>query len=296
MPRIAIVGSNRLFREALSRMLGECGYQVVAHAIDPGAGAPTGARQEEVDLVLTEMAGPNRSTADWLDRIAAHFPGAKIILLTGNGDSPGALLDALTHGARGYIQKSLSFETVRAVVDAVSHDQMVYPKELRLWLAKVDGHGAPQPGTAATIGPERRPPNGRAVRDPFEDGGRSNSAAPAATQPAPGDDRSTDEPDGGESAPADAELSIRERQILSEVAQGHSNKVIAFRLQLSEATVKSHLKSLLRKLGFSNRTQAAIFALKHPALTSGGMTNGSGSPHENGFDPEAPTGRRPLRR
>ncbi|HYC05068.1 MAG TPA: response regulator transcription factor [Azospirillaceae bacterium] len=56
-------------------------------------------------------------------------------------------------------------------------------------------------------------------------------------------------------------LSTRESQILRGLVQGHSNKMIALNLNITEATVKVHLKSLLRKIRASNRTQAAIWAL-----------------------------------
>ena len=56
-------------------------------------------------------------------------------------------------------------------------------------------------------------------------------------------------------------LSPREREILSHLIEGHSNKGIARILGITEATVKVHLKSLLRKIGVENRTQAAIWAL-----------------------------------
>lgn len=56
-------------------------------------------------------------------------------------------------------------------------------------------------------------------------------------------------------------LSPREREVLLRVVEGHPNKVIAWHLQIAEATVKVHLKSLQRKIRVSNRTQAAIWAL-----------------------------------
>ncbi len=56
-------------------------------------------------------------------------------------------------------------------------------------------------------------------------------------------------------------LSEREMQILQCLAQGDSNKTIANRLDITEATVKVHVKSLLRKIQASNRTQAAIWAV-----------------------------------
>ena len=56
-------------------------------------------------------------------------------------------------------------------------------------------------------------------------------------------------------------LSARGIQILTCLVNGYSNKAIAKRLELTEGTVKIHLKGLLRKLNVSNRTQAAIWAL-----------------------------------
>jgi two-component system, NarL family, nitrate/nitrite response regulator NarL len=56
-------------------------------------------------------------------------------------------------------------------------------------------------------------------------------------------------------------LSPREKEILSHLLAGHSNKLIARELGITEATVKVHLKSVLRKIRVENRTQAAIWAL-----------------------------------
>lgn len=56
-------------------------------------------------------------------------------------------------------------------------------------------------------------------------------------------------------------LSRRELDVVQRLAGGMSNKLIARELEISEATVKVHLKSILKKLGVTNRTQAAIWAL-----------------------------------
>jgi two-component system nitrate/nitrite response regulator NarL len=58
-------------------------------------------------------------------------------------------------------------------------------------------------------------------------------------------------------------LSQREVQILRCLLNGNSNKMIANHLNITEATVKVHLKSLLRKINASNRTQAAIWAMNN---------------------------------
>jgi two-component system nitrate/nitrite response regulator NarL len=74
------------------------------------------------------------------------------------------------------------------------------------------------------------------------------------------------------SVPADNSygLSEREMQILQCLVQGDSNKLIANRLSITEATVKVHMKSLLRKINVSNRTQAAIWALNNGLMPSAG--------------------------
>jgi DNA-binding NarL/FixJ family response regulator len=72
-------------------------------------------------------------------------------------------------------------------------------------------------------------------------------------------------------APAAARnLTKREREILSLVAEGMSNREIAERLVLSPETVKSHVAAILEKLGVSDRTQAAIYAVRNGLVE--GMT------------------------
>jgi two-component system, NarL family, nitrate/nitrite response regulator NarL len=58
-------------------------------------------------------------------------------------------------------------------------------------------------------------------------------------------------------------LSEREAQILDGLVHGHANKVIARSCDITEATVKVHMKSILRKIQVANRTQAAVWALEH---------------------------------
>lgn len=58
-------------------------------------------------------------------------------------------------------------------------------------------------------------------------------------------------------------LTQREREVLTLVAQGQSNKEIARSLVISETTVKHHLSSILSKLGLTSRTQAALYGVRH---------------------------------
>ncbi len=65
------------------------------------------------------------------------------------------------------------------------------------------------------------------------------------------------------SAKAAINLTRREREVLIHVSLGKSNREIAKDLYISEKTVKNHLTSIFRKIDVKDRTQAALYALKH---------------------------------
>jgi DNA-binding CsgD family transcriptional regulator len=77
----------------------------------------------------------------------------------------------------------------------------------------------------------------------------------------------------------DPQLSLREREILLRLAEGESNKQIARLCNITESTVKVHLKAILRKITVHNRTQAAIWAISkgyHVAPNNQTLMNGDG--------------------
>jgi DNA-binding NarL/FixJ family response regulator len=63
--------------------------------------------------------------------------------------------------------------------------------------------------------------------------------------------------------PLNPELSFRERQVVGLVSQAKLNKEIAHELHLTEGTVKEYLNRIFRKLGVSNRTELAVWALSN---------------------------------
>ena len=87
--------------------------------------------------------------------------------------------------------------------------------------------------------------SGMAVIDPQElDGLLANSAPPAQTS-------------------ASAPLTARELEVLRMLADGHANKTIAWKLGISEHTVKFHVASILTKLNASSRTEAVTLGLRN---------------------------------
>lgn len=92
-------------------------------------------------------------------------------------------------------------------------------------------------------------------------------------------------------ATEDLDLSQRERQLLQCLANGFPNKVIANTLEITESTVKGHLKTLLRKINVQNRTQAAVWALNHGVgidvsnlqCHGDGISNEASHPDDDGY-------------
>ena len=89
--------------------------------------------------------------------------------------------------------------------------------------------------------------------------------------------RPSDIPSGGEEPallpivpnedePQAKQLSAREIAILRRIIRGDSNKHVARFFEIAEATVKAHVKAIFRKIGATNRTQAAMWALNHGLL------------------------------
>jgi DNA-binding NarL/FixJ family response regulator len=78
-------------------------------------------------------------------------------------------------------------------------------------------------------------------------------------------------PDGAPARAARHEsLTAREREVLALVARGRANKAIALDLGVAEKTVKTHVGNILAKLGLSDRTQAALYAVREGLADGGG--------------------------
>jgi two-component system nitrate/nitrite response regulator NarL len=85
--------------------------------------------------------------------------------------------------------------------------------------------------------------------------------------------------------PVAPHLSPREKAILSCLIEGNSNKSIARKIDIAEATVKVHVKAILRKIRVQNRTQAAIWGMNNESLMhfANGQTLPSIIPHSTGL-------------
>ncbi|MEI8167369.1 MAG: response regulator transcription factor [Chloroflexales bacterium] len=68
--------------------------------------------------------------------------------------------------------------------------------------------------------------------------------------------------------PVRTSLTPREREVLQHVTEGHTNREIATTLKISPGTVKNHVEHIIAKLDVSDRTQAAVYALRHGLIAN----------------------------
>jgi len=148
------------------------------------------------------------------------------IVAIGSPTEPHVVLMALEAGAAGYLHEEMSTETLMMALELVLRGETVLPSVIVSFLA-----GYLPAKSQVTVANGLRP----------------NEVGFILPEKIKRDDPG---------------LSTRQAAVLQALIDGTPNKVIARQLKLSEATVKLHVKEVLRKIHVSNRTQAAVWAIK----------------------------------
>ncbi|NUR30549.1 MAG: response regulator transcription factor [Catenulispora sp.] len=139
-----------------------------------------------------------------------------------------SIVGALRAGALGYLTKAATRADIERAVKAAAAGQAILDPAVQRQLL-----AAATAGTAGSVG-------------------SAATAAPARTEPEPAAD----------------DLSPREADVLRLIAAGHSNREIAKKLFVGEATVKSHINRIFTKTGCRDRAQAVQYAFTHGYATA----------------------------
>ena len=256
-----IIEPRRLVREALVSLLVNHSYHVVCSVASTGD-IDSSVVEDAPKLVILG-ALPAEDAATDASNIRRLWPETKIILLFEHA-SAADFTKLLTSEIDGCIPLFVSRNTLIGTL------QLIIVEELRILVVGVSNH----PLTPRATRCEEKP-NG------FEDSANKlhsrtvdYAAAPTSAiglphaRPPIGDiGASKYARNGGthgvSSLRSLRSLSEREEQILKGLVKGHSNKMIARMCVVTEATIKVHMKSILRKMQVANRTQAAVLALEH---------------------------------
>ena len=229
---VVLVHPSRLFSEALGSVLNNPPFRLLFVTTEPDS-IPFGDLAETTLFVVGGRTPALVSGA--IKCIKERLPSGAIVVI-GDTNEPEALRMALEAGANAYLREAMTPKTLIRALELVLNDEIILPPEAAKYLP---GH----------IGPPRevilREPQLRMYAH-----ARTDEDAPINSN--------------GAHPMQDLRLSARESDILQALIKGDPNKVIAQSLNITEGTVKIHVKAVLRKIRVKNRTQAAVWALKHP--------------------------------
>lgn len=180
----------------------------------------------DVDLTLLDLSMPDTEDMEGLARVLGTAPGVPVAVVSAD-EGVSTALRALAAGASGYLPKSLPEDILRAAIGLILAGGIYVPPLV-----------AEAAGTVPPHAHDRDQPDARAG-SALHTGHRT--------------DRKPTGQDGNGTA---ASLTQRQSEVLDLVIEGLSNREIAERLQLAEATVKVHMTAILRAYGVNNRTKA----------------------------------------
>jgi two-component system, NarL family, nitrate/nitrite response regulator NarL len=256
MAGILIVDERCLVREGLKCVLTERGFTVEGH--EPCFAATLQRLRTGTEGIELLLGDPGSRLEEELEAVAAiqrEFPAIKVVLLT-DCMTPAWLERATRSGAAGFLTQEISPEALKHSLNLVLTGEQIVPtatpREARVAPQAAPASLDDSAGDILATLAGREPPagcGGGVTRFPLP------HLAPAQSQ--------RDDEDAAN--PGLASLSAREKQILDCLSRGLSNKLIARQLDMAEATVKVHVRTLLRKLKAKNRTQAAIWSLRSDA-------------------------------
>jgi DNA-binding NarL/FixJ family response regulator len=249
--RLLIADDHALVREGLRTMLsGEEGIEVIAEAND-GRQALDICRELKPELVLMDVRMPVMDGLEATKRIKNEMPKTSVMMVTMH-ENPDYLFEAVKAGAAGYVLKDASGERLLNAVRRTLEGESPLNQELAMrLLRRLARENSSEGGSGGT---SREPPED-APEEAEGEGDKSLTTHPVATRPG------AHQAGSGGAAQIES-LTPREVEVLKLLSQGKTNPQIAQNLLFSVSTVKAQVRSILAKLGVSDRTQAAVRAIE----------------------------------
>jgi DNA-binding NarL/FixJ family response regulator len=255
--RILIADDHALVREGLRTMLsGEAGIEVIAEAHD-GAQALSRCKQLMPDLVLMDVRMPVMDGLEATRKIKQQMPHISVMMVTMH-ENPDYLFEAVKAGAAGYVLKDASGERLLGAVRRTLEGESPLNQELAMRLLTRLARERSGVGTEGG--------SGGVSRVAAEEESRETGPEPLANHPettrSEAHQAGSGESEGTRGAEQIESLTPREVEVLRLLSQGQTNPQIAQNLLFSVSTVKAQVRSILSKLGVSDRTQAAVRAIE----------------------------------
>ena len=218
-----VIGKSALLREGLAGILRSANFRILASVSCADDLPPNKPRQPQPLFLIVHTGNDFDPTLEQIELFRDRHPGGRIAVVA-DDFRLNELVSAFRAGANGYFVDVMTCEVFIKSVELVMMGETIFPPA---FLSFVLDPEADRLGQAAP-----RDENNQTIVIRNE-----NTLAP--------------------------QLSTREKSILRCLIEGDSNKCIARKIDIAEATVKVHVKAILRKIRVHNRTQAAIWGVNH---------------------------------
>ena len=259
------IGANALLREGLAHILDCADFEVLASASYLDASIAASLPHHQTILLIIEASSDIDSTIRQIESFKERCPAGRVVVLAHLLKLPEMVM-AFTAGANAYLVSITTSAVFIKYIELVMLGETILPPSLLNLLysnenTSDDGNDKLDHQGSGKQAPEDPHTNGKG--DPSDDNDSDEDLeAIERTQ-------SMVQGTGG------PRLSARQRLILRYLIEGDSNKTIARKIHITEATVKVHVKAILRKIRVHNRTQAAIWAMNNGSFIPEGQIHSS---------------------
>jgi DNA-binding NarL/FixJ family response regulator len=231
-----LVGKSILLREGLVRILRSANFRVLASVSCADDLVPSKLQLHQPLFLVVHTGDDFDAAVEQVELFRNQHPGGRIAIVADHYRLS-ELISAFRAGTNGYFADVMTCDAFIKSMELVMMGETIFPPAFLSFILDPEG---PHLAEAA--------PND-------EDGEPILVTTEDAIAPT---------------------LSPREKLILSCLIEGNSNKSIARKIDIAEATVKVHVKAILRKIRVQNRTQAAIWGMNNGSVTR--LANNSSPP------------------
>src|SRR5260221_6822197 len=223
---IILVGKSILLREGLARILRSASFRILASVSCADDLLPSKLELHQPLFLVIHTGDDCDAAVERVKLFRNQHPGARIAIVADHFRL-GELLSAFRAGANGYFVDVMACDVFIKSIELLMMGETIFPPAFLSFVLDLKGDAR---GEAA----------------PRDENNQETLIRTERTL-----------------AP---QLSTREKSILRCLIYGDSNKCIARKIDIAEATVKVHVKAILRKIGVQNRTQAAIWGMNNGTL------------------------------
>jgi len=219
---IILVGKSILLREGLARILRSASFRILASVSSADDLLPSKVQLHQPLFLVVHTGDDFDAAVEQIELFRGQHPGGRIAIVADHYRLDELVL-AFRAGANGYFADVMTCDAFIKSMELVMMGETIFPPAFLSFVLDPKGNRL---GQAAPLDE-----NDQAILV-----GTENTLAP--------------------------QLSTREKSILRCLIEGDSNKCIARKIDIAEATVKVHVKAILRKIRVQNRTQAAIWGMR----------------------------------